>query len=85
LPPFRRAVGVPRGGIKLARALDKHSTTDANLTLVVDDVWTTGKSMREFAATHGGKHWVGFVAFARGPLPPNVTSFMQLFNTGVKK
>jgi hypothetical protein len=77
LPPFRRAVGVPRGGIKLARELDKHSTTDANLTLVVDDVWTTGKSLTEHARAHVDGEWHGFVAFSRGDLPSHVSCFLR--------
>lgn len=77
LPPFRTTVGVPTGGHKLAIALDRYSSNDGPY-LIVDDVWTTGKSMRAIVGSlTGGLHWNGFVAFARGPLPPYVRCFMR--------
>lgn len=42
---FGSAVGVPKGGLKFAEALNRHRTQGANLVLIVDDVLTTGKSM----------------------------------------
>lgn len=77
LPKFKKAIGVPRGGLKLAEAFGAFATHEADLVLVVDDVWTTGRSLTHFAADHGGPDWFGFVAFARGPLPSNVCCFAQ--------
>lgn len=82
LPKFGRLFGVPRGGIKLARAFSKYVSNETDRALVVDDVWTTGKSMREFVASEGlDGVWSGFVAFARGKLPINVSCFAMLNTT----
>ena len=76
---FSSAIGVPRGGFPLGRAM-QHFKSGHGPVLIVDDVWTTGRSMTEFASGITG--WIGFVAFARGPLPPNVVAFAQI-NQGV--
>jgi hypothetical protein len=82
LPAFREAIGVPRGGVKLSGFLNEYATPEADRVLIVDDVWTTGKSLTEFAREHATGEWRGFVAFARGSLPPHVTGFMQLIAPG---
>ena len=47
--PFRSAIGVPRGGVKLAEILNKYATGDyLDPVCIVDDVLTTGKSMEEY-------------------------------------
>ena len=47
--PFRKAVGIPRGGIKLAKLLDKYSTRYyRDPVCIVDDVLTTGNSMGKY-------------------------------------
>ncbi len=56
--PFYRALGIPRGGLKLAEALNKYGTDDTYINsvgdivhrpyLICDDVATTGKSFQEF-------------------------------------
>ena len=47
--PFCEAVGIPRGGLKLADALNEYATGDSkHFILICDDVFTTGTSMKEF-------------------------------------
>ena len=58
---FGSVYGIPRGGVKLQKALEKYVTPKNPYRLVVDDVYTTGKSMRE--AMNKGD--IGFVVFAR--------------------
>lgn len=80
LPKFGGVLGVPRGGLALHEAMIRHMNPDSQRFLIVDDVWTTGYSMSQCAARGGliaGVDWIGFVAFARGPLPPYVHAFMR--------
>jgi hypothetical protein len=58
---FGSVYGIPRGGVKLQKALEKYCDPKNPFRLVVDDVYTTGKSMRE-EMKHGD---IGFVVFAR--------------------
>ncbi len=74
LSPFGEVVSVPTGGDALAAAFAPYVTTGP--TLVVDDVWTTGASMRGRAENLGP--WIGFVAFARGHLPANVQALFAV-------
>lgn len=77
LPPFRKVVPVPSGGDKLFHLLVKHETmNNTHPTLVVDDVWTTGKSMLK--TVHHNWSWIGFVVFSRGIRPYNVHAMWQL-------
>ena len=47
--PFRAAIGIPRGGIKLGQYLNEYSTQNSDHPyLLVDDVLTTGGSMEEY-------------------------------------
>ena len=63
--------GVPRGGLALEESLLAHADPASSTVLIVDDVLTTGGSMRrareKLAGTH--RHVVGAVVFARGPCP----------------
>src|SRR5512139_3083284 len=42
---FGSVYGIPRGGKKLEEFLYQYRTPEVETRLVVDDVWTTGKSM----------------------------------------
>lgn len=75
LPPFREVVAIPRGGIPLKAAMDAYVTPDSSRLLVVDDVLTTGNSMYKTMFRYPSS--IGLVAFARGPLPPNVYAIWQ--------
>jgi len=65
---FHEVVGIPRGGNKLAAALQKYCEKKEGVItyrLVVDDVWTTGTSMK--AVLQEGDF--GYVVFARNEIP----------------
>ena len=62
---FGSVYGIPRGGTKLALALEKYITPGHPLRLVVDDVYTTGKSMKDVMVGND----LGFVVFARNRIP----------------
>lgn len=64
---FSKIYGVPQGGLRLAKALEKH-LSPMGPTLIVDDVLTTGKSMEEAKEKIGGDP-IGVVIFARGFYP----------------
>lgn len=65
LPPFGSVEGVPRGGLRLAKALEPFVTTGR--VLIVDDVLTTGRSMEDQRA---GRDAIGAVIFARNVCRP---------------
>lgn len=67
---FREVAGVPQGGIPFERALKPYRNPTANEFLVVDDVLTTGNSLRYVMGCVPDS--LGVVLFARGPLPPQV-------------
>ena len=62
---FGSVYGIPRGGTKLANALQKYVNPKNPIRLVVDDVWTTGTSMREVMKPGD----MGFVVFSRQKIP----------------
>ena len=63
---FSDVEGVPRGGVRLAKALTAYMTPPTGPLLIVDDVCTTGRSLEEHRA---GRDAVGYVIFSRGGLP----------------
>ena len=81
-PPFSKAVGIPRGGVKLRDLLNIHGTGKRTDPIcIVDDVITTGESMNDFKRT---KHWrepteyIGWVVFARTTPPDWVNVLFQM-------
>lgn len=77
IPPFGTVCGMLRGGTPLADAMRQYATHGNANVLVCDDVWTTGKSMRNFVGARNLEHWHGLVVFARGELDANIQCFMQ--------
>lgn len=71
---FGRVDGVPRGGWRIANALQKYCTRGPRL--LVDDVLTTGGSM-ELGRERDTD--IGVVLFARGPCPEWVHPVFQLW------
>jgi len=61
---FGSVEGVPTGGLRLAKALEKYATEGP--VLIVDDVLTIGASMEQQRA---GRDAIGAVIFARGKWP----------------
>jgi hypothetical protein len=51
---FKEVLGIPSGGMRLAKELKKYKVDDADMVIIVDDVLTTGESM-EFARKHSLK------------------------------
>lgn len=84
LPPFGAVSGVPTGGLRLEEAMQPHITDGPGPMLIIDDVWTTGGSMRRHHSDHfGGRHDGGCnclfaVLFARGAYPVTVTALFTL-------
>lgn len=80
---FYNAVGVPRGGLKLAEALQSYKNMYSGNILIVDDVYTTGTSMnkmRKLLTQQPGVTCYGHVLFARGPIiAPDNTWIKPLF------
>ena len=70
---FGSVYGIPNGGIRFARALEPYVTSGPRL--IVDDVLTTGKSMREARQSSSD---LGVVVFARGICPHWVTPIFSL-------
>ena len=79
---FSTVLFIPRGGQRLANALLPYVTPGSLVTLIVDDVLTTGASMEELRdvllAADRAVKVLGFVLFARGPCPSWVTPFFTL-------
>ena len=81
-PPFREAIGIPRGGIKLGNLLQAHATGNVRDPIcIVDDVLTTGISMNEFRRKRSWRmpdDYIGWVVFARAKCPDWVTPLFQM-------
>ena len=62
---YKRAIGVPRGGLKFAEALNRYRNKDSMLIIICDDVLTTGKSMQKYYEQYSHLPIIGIVVFAR--------------------
>ena len=81
-PPFKEAIGIPTGGTKLGSLLNAHGTGKRKDPIcIVDDVLTTGNSMKEFMTKRSWRNptkYIGWVVFARGECPNWVTALFQM-------
>jgi hypothetical protein len=80
--PFRHAIGIPRGGVKLGQLLNQHGTgIPTDPILIVDDVLTTGSSMEEFKQKEQNfvnSDFIGWVVFARNKPPEWCKALFQM-------
>lgn len=77
---FGQAFGIPEGGNRLAKAMERWADPWSPRILIVDDVLTTGLSMenaRQMLPPHAGEA-VGLVIFARGPCAPWVKAIFTV-------
>ena len=81
-PPFKEAVGIPRGGNILGKLLNQHGTGKREDPIcIVDDVLTTGGSMNEFKRKRAWRNpteYIGWVVFARTEPPDWVSALFQM-------
>lgn len=82
LPPFRWNVfGIPRGGLRLARAMEIYGKSSGP-RLICDDVYTTGYSFGTYLTSISEDEmpegWIGAVLFARTPAPIGITALFQM-------
>jgi hypothetical protein len=80
---FCGVTGVPRGGLRIAAALEKYCVSIGVWSdwLIVDDVLTTGASMEKARPLpHPLRKTIGVVLFARGPCPEWVHPVFQLWD-----
>lgn len=75
---FKKVVGIPTGGTRLAKALEPYTDPNAWCTLVVDDVITTGASMEEERLKHQASIGVAIFNRSQDPLPPNTFAIWNL-------
>ena len=84
---FGRVIGVPTGGLRLARACERYVDRNVDATgryyptLIVDDVLTTGASMNEMRSEVNRNEPtvpIGFVIFNRAPCPKWVWPFFTV-------
>jgi orotate phosphoribosyltransferase-like protein len=78
--PFRKAVGIPRGGVRLGQMLNEYATGNPDdPVLIVDDVYTTGASFKEFISeNYLVTPVICWVVFARNPIKGNINTLFQM-------
>jgi len=67
--PFSKVLGIPRGGLPLQKAMEKYVTKGDYPWMVVDDVYTTGTSFKNFCTTKDTMWAFKWCIFARKPIP----------------
>lgn len=83
-PPFREAIGIPRGGNVLGKLLNRHGTgKEEDPICIVDDVLTTGMSMNTYREEMDIERWqkscaLGWVVFARVRPPKWIKALFQM-------
>lgn len=80
---FRIVVGIPHGGLAFAAALQRYADPSSLVVLIVDDVYTSGNSMREHRARMidsgvPAEQIRGVVLFARSEPDDWVTPMFRL-------
>lgn len=80
LPQFGVVKGIPRGGLRLADAMKSFITPGHKNWLFVDDVFTTGASMRNYreASMVPYADIIGAVIFARYKTPDWITPLFRM-------
>ena len=77
--PWCEVLGIPRGGLKFAAALDEYSTRSSNHPLLIaDDVYTTGKSFRDFSNNFPDKELLKWCVFTRNAIKEDVNALFTL-------
>jgi len=81
--PFRKAVGIPRGGKRLGNILNESATGNPDdPVLIVDDVYTTGTSFREYMIEHyPDDKTICWAVFARDVVSGPINVLFQMPST----
>jgi orotate phosphoribosyltransferase len=73
--------GVPRGGLRFAEALKAHVSDLSSRTLLVDDVFTTGKSIKGYIEQQLQYEPDDIlVIFSRGDEGDNIKSILKIMS-----
>lgn len=80
---YGRVFGILRGGLRMAARMEKYSQVGSPFSLIVDDVFTTGKSMNEerdrlLNGGHRSELVIGLVIVARAPTPSWIKPIFNL-------
>ena len=79
LPKYHAVEGVPQGGLRLAKAMENFITPfqpiRSDKLLIVDDVFTTGRSMETW---RNDRDAIGAVIFARYDTPDWITPLFRM-------
>jgi len=81
--PFCKAVGIPRGGARLGNMLNESATGNPNdPVLIVDDVYTTGTSFKNFIAeNYPDEDVICWAIFARDVVTDPINILFQMPST----